>query len=182
LSSVIFTKGNYAASWGNTDWGGPYGGKLTAQYLKSAFGHDGNITIASITDGTSNTVVVGEVLQGSMNDIRGVMWSSISGGSSFMTRFTPNGVKDYLNIQTQGDLLDNDPGLFCTNEPVQQLPCSAGVGDSDAFAGSRSRHAGGVNASFGDGSVRFIKNSINPVTWIGLNTISSGEVISSDSY
>ena len=34
-----------------------------------------------------------------MLDIRGVMWSSIPGGGSFMTRFTPNAAdKDYLNL------------------------------------------------------------------------------------
>jgi prepilin-type N-terminal cleavage/methylation domain-containing protein/prepilin-type processing-associated H-X9-DG protein len=45
-----------------------------------------------------------------------------------------------------------------------------------------SKHSGGVNALFADGSVHFIKNSVNPVTWRGLGTISGGEVISSDSY
>ena len=34
----------------------------------------------------------------------------------------------------------------------------------------------------GDGSVRFIKNTINPLIWIGVNSISGGEVISADSY
>ncbi|WP_422923590.1 DUF1559 domain-containing protein [Singulisphaera sp. PoT] len=182
LSGPIMTKGNYAASWGNTSWGQDKASSLAPQYLKSAFGHDGNISLASITDGTSNTVFIGEVLQGSINDIRGAMWSTVPGGGSFMTRYTPNGTKDYLNLQTGGDYLNNDPGLFCTSEPVQQLPCIPNAGDNDAFAGSRSRHAGGVNVGFGDGSVRFVKNSINPVTWIGLATISSGEVISSDSY
>ncbi len=37
-------------------------------------------------------------------------------------------------------------------------------------------------AGFGDGSVHFIKETINPVIWIGLNTIQGGEVLSSDSY
>jgi prepilin-type N-terminal cleavage/methylation domain-containing protein/prepilin-type processing-associated H-X9-DG protein len=45
-----------------------------------------------------------------------------------------------------------------------------------------SYHAGGVNALFADGSVHFIKNSVNPLTWYGLGTIAGGEVISSDSY
>ena len=45
-----------------------------------------------------------------------------------------------------------------------------------------SKHAGGVNALFADGSVHFIKNSVNPITWYGLGTIAGGEVISSDSY
>ena len=63
------------------------------------------------------------------------------------------------------------------------MPCvTRAVPVLDIYSGSRSRHPGGVNAGFGDGSVRFIKNSINPVVWIGLNTIQGGEVISSDSY
>jgi hypothetical protein len=33
-----------------------------------------------------------------------------------------------------------------------------------------------------DGSVRFIKDSVNLVTWWSLGTINGGEVISSDSY
>jgi hypothetical protein len=34
----------------------------------------------------------------------------------------------------------------------------------------------------GDGSVKFIKNSISHPIWIALNTIGSGEVISADAY
>ena len=45
-----------------------------------------------------------------------------------------------------------------------------------------SKHPGGVNALFADGSVHYIKNSINPVIWRGLGTIAGGEVISSDQY
>jgi prepilin-type N-terminal cleavage/methylation domain-containing protein/prepilin-type processing-associated H-X9-DG protein len=45
-----------------------------------------------------------------------------------------------------------------------------------------SYHPGGVNALFADGSVHFIKNSVNGVTWYALGTIAGGEVISSDSY
>ena len=45
-----------------------------------------------------------------------------------------------------------------------------------------SRHSGGVNALFADGSVRFAKNSINPVTWRALGTIAGGEVVSADQY
>ena len=33
-----------------------------------------------------------------------------------------------------------------------------------------------------DGSVKFIKDSINQLTWWALGTIAGGEVISSDSY
>jgi prepilin-type N-terminal cleavage/methylation domain-containing protein/prepilin-type processing-associated H-X9-DG protein len=182
LSGPIFSKGNYAVSWGNTNWGQSYSTSLKSQYVQSAFGHDGQITLARILDGTSNTVFAGEVLQGALNDVRGVVWSSVAGGASFMTRFTPNGFKDYLNLTNGYDWLPNDPGLFCFSEPVMQLPCQPGSGDSNAFAGSRSRHPGGINTMMGDGSVRFIKNTISPNIWIALNTIAGGEVLSADAF
>ena len=55
-------------------------------------------------------------------------------------------------------------------------------GPTYAAVTARSYHPGGVNAVFLDGSVRFIKDSINWMTWRALGTIASGEVISSDGY
>jgi prepilin-type N-terminal cleavage/methylation domain-containing protein/prepilin-type processing-associated H-X9-DG protein len=55
-------------------------------------------------------------------------------------------------------------------------------GPTWAAVTSRSYHPGGVNTLFGDGSVKFVKSTINGYTWRALGTISSGEVISSDSY
>ncbi len=43
-------------------------------------------------------------------------------------------------------------------------------------------HSGGVNALFGDGSVRFVKSTINLAAFRGILTLSGGEVISSDQY
>lgn len=40
-----------------------------------------------------------------------------------------------------------------------------------------SRHTGGINALFGDGSVRFVRNSINPVAWSAMGTRSGSEVV-----
>jgi prepilin-type N-terminal cleavage/methylation domain-containing protein/prepilin-type processing-associated H-X9-DG protein len=45
-----------------------------------------------------------------------------------------------------------------------------------------SNHPGGVNVLMGDGSGKFIKNSVNLQTWRGLGTRNGGEVISSDAY
>jgi len=39
-----------------------------------------------------------------------------------------------------------------------------------------------VNVLFGDGSVRFIKSTINGATWRALGTVAGTEVVSSDSY
>jgi prepilin-type N-terminal cleavage/methylation domain-containing protein/prepilin-type processing-associated H-X9-DG protein len=47
---------------------------------------------------------------------------------------------------------------------------------------ARSYHPGGVNALLADGSVHFMKSTVNGVTWRALGTIGGGEVIGSDSY
>jgi prepilin-type N-terminal cleavage/methylation domain-containing protein/prepilin-type processing-associated H-X9-DG protein len=52
---------------------------------------------------------------------------------------------------------------------------------TDAITAS-SLHAGGVNLGMCDGSVKFIKNTINYQTWWALGSRSVGEVISSDAY
>jgi prepilin-type N-terminal cleavage/methylation domain-containing protein len=45
-----------------------------------------------------------------------------------------------------------------------------------------SYHPGGVNMLSGDGSVKFIKNSIALTVWMALGTINGGEVLSADSF
>ena len=45
-----------------------------------------------------------------------------------------------------------------------------------------SKHPGGVNMLWGDGSVKFIKDTVNLQIWQALGTRNGGEIISSDSY
>ncbi|WP_435008953.1 DUF1559 domain-containing protein [Tundrisphaera lichenicola] len=47
---------------------------------------------------------------------------------------------------------------------------------------ARSYHPGGVHALLGDGSVRFVKSTINGLVWRALGSVAGGEVISADSY
>ncbi len=51
-----------------------------------------------------------------------------------------------------------------------------------AAATARSYHPGGVNAVLGDGSVRFVKSTIDGRVWRALGTVGGGEVISADSF
>jgi len=197
------SKGNYAVNWGNTDFGQASSGTTSlfaanpALQLQAPFGINTNATgpslvrVASVTDGLSNTQFASEILQGAPDDIRGTMWISLAGGSCFMTRFTPNGYQDYVplfppwslaGIASAGAKTDLLLTGVCDNQPGQQLACTNLAIEGGDFVGSRSRHPGGVNTLFGDGSVRFIKNSIAPLTWVALGSMSAGEVISSDQY
>ena len=45
-----------------------------------------------------------------------------------------------------------------------------------------SNHPGGVNVALGDGSVRFIKETLDKTVWWALGTRDGGEVISADQY
>jgi prepilin-type processing-associated H-X9-DG protein len=218
------TKGNYGINWGNTDFyqgvaantaanfgGDPFFSRNL--YLQSPFGISASangpavIRMASITDGTSNTQFCSELLQGAPDDVRGTIWGSNPGTSNYMTRFTPNGYRDYVamfppwSTSVSASALANDnmdnlptfggsgpgsspatPPCLCDSQPVMQLSCYCQGSQGGEFVGSRSRHPGGVNTAFGDGSVHFIKNTINPLTWVALGSISAGEVISSDQY
>jgi prepilin-type N-terminal cleavage/methylation domain-containing protein/prepilin-type processing-associated H-X9-DG protein len=235
LPSFNYTKINYGVHWGNIDTGqGVWKDLITrnslpvSAALRPAFGLNSSatgpalVTIASITDGTSNTVMMSEILQGAADDVRGNGWiASIGGTATVMSRFTPNGRTDYITalagsatcpwcsaalsaINSDGDLgagsnnFDNlvgfyasgpgtspatlFPGSLCDNQPGQNLPCWVAGREGETYVASRSRHSGGVNSLFADGSVRFVKNSINPWTWVGLGSIAGGEVISSDQY
>jgi prepilin-type N-terminal cleavage/methylation domain-containing protein/prepilin-type processing-associated H-X9-DG protein len=69
------------------------------------------------------------------------------------------------------------------------LSCMAGNTQNAAYLGgyqdiitASSNHSGGVNVCFADGSVHFVKDSVNIQTWWALGSRNQGEVISSDSY
>jgi len=61
--------------------------------------------------------------------------------------------------------------------------CSAGCApEPNSLSMATSQHSGGVNTLMGDGSVRFIKDSVNVDAWRALSTPQGGEVVSSDAY
>jgi prepilin-type N-terminal cleavage/methylation domain-containing protein/prepilin-type processing-associated H-X9-DG protein len=124
----------------------------------------------SFADGTSNTFAVGETAYD--ND-----------GSWYGTQIgTCGGVNPMFNAWSI--TLRHSSNFRATKNPLNTLPgigySGGGLCGTNAAFGSR--HPGGGNFLFADGSVRFIKNSISmPVYW-ALSTRSDGETISADSY
>jgi prepilin-type processing-associated H-X9-DG protein len=60
--------------------------------------------------------------------------------------------------------------------------CSGCGVDSSHIVSATSNHPGGCNVLFIDGSVKFIKSTVNIRTWWALGTLSGNETVSADSY
>ncbi len=145
--------------------------------------------LVDIVDGTSNTIMVGELRAGiSPLDPRGV-WALGFPGSSIVnagrdnTNPTPNNL---LGTSGQGDeiaLCQKVSNAFWTADlgPVFGMGCT-GNGKEMTSGQSRSLHTGGVNTCFADGSVHFIKNSIDQATWCLLLSKADGFPLLSSDY
>jgi prepilin-type processing-associated H-X9-DG protein len=66
-----------------------------------------------------------------------------------------------------------DPSTFISNSTW------GGIG---AAITATSNHPGGVNIAFCDGSVKFVKDSVDTQTWWALGTRAGKEIIGSDGY
>jgi prepilin-type N-terminal cleavage/methylation domain-containing protein/prepilin-type processing-associated H-X9-DG protein len=129
--------------------------------------------IAEITDGTSNTLCVSEVIKAPRggDDIRGFSWWG--GGAGFVTFQTPNNPVA-TDVMTGGGCGPNTflPAIYpCTTGSTTTLP---------RMQLARSRHTQGVNAAMCDGSVRFIRNSISLATWRSMGSAQGGETLAND--
>jgi prepilin-type N-terminal cleavage/methylation domain-containing protein/prepilin-type processing-associated H-X9-DG protein len=170
-------------------------------------------TIASVVDGTSNTIAFGEGLVG------GAKWSqqmhrntiNKSGIVKYVydAEVSFSTVRTYLancnNTANQQRLTPpggyNDKGdywawgyvghtMFNTVVPpnsTQYYWGGCGPHASNTATGlyinnATSNHPGGCNFVFADGSVHFLKSSINIRTYMSLGTRANGEVISANSY
>jgi prepilin-type processing-associated H-X9-DG protein len=138
----------------------------------------GTVNFAAITDGLSNTMLTSEVLVGTGFDLRGFSWWGYA--PQFTALNGPN--------TSSPDVLESASycGAVPPNPPC--VPATAGLSSGGVYTGlgmvnnPRSKHPGGVNAGMADGSVRFIKNSVNVFTFRALSTTRGNEVISSDAY
>ena len=174
-------RGNYAGFFGNVNMGGvldyfnnPNVPSSTApDHTPSVFLMNRPVNISKISDGTSHTMIVGEILKGIAgddNDYRGVHWYDHVATSQIFTATAPNSADaDFLYP------------LWCTgktNAPRLNLPCRPGNGTgTNHMAAARSRHSGGVQVGLADGSARFIPDSVELNVWQALGSIKNGEVV-----
>jgi prepilin-type N-terminal cleavage/methylation domain-containing protein/prepilin-type processing-associated H-X9-DG protein len=155
--------GNYVLCAGN-DYFNP-GGVAGSTNLNGMFYALSQVRLSEVTDGTSNTAMSSELILSPDvidNDIRGRYYNPAHCGTLFSTRLPPN--------TPVADQLD-----WCSSRPVPQAPC-VWVG-TDIFVLARSYHPGGVNLGLVDGSVRFIANAIDPLTYKGLGSRNGNEVL-----
>lgn len=100
--------------------------------------------------------------------------TAIANPTSALISDTPNG-----NYWWSGYPRDTRYTHVMTPNDIQ---CAMGGGATGGAYTATSRHSGGANVLFCDGSVKFIKNSVNVQTWWALGTRANNEVITQDSY
>jgi prepilin-type N-terminal cleavage/methylation domain-containing protein/prepilin-type processing-associated H-X9-DG protein len=152
---------NYVACAGSTTFNGA---STTPAFtvLDGIFYAQSQNSIANITDGTSNTLLLSEILVSpdvTQHDCRGRIWNNARSASVLFSTF--------------GQPNTSTPDRLSHCQSIPTAPCTTGSDNMVTFA--RSLHPGGVNAVLADGSVRFVSNAIDPTVWLALGTRSGNE-------
>ena len=195
--ALNWARGNYGAVQGATDGDNTvngYPGTTHAPYSgltkRGMIGVNFGSRIADVTDGLSNTGMVAEMRVGPISiDGRGV-WAIGMSSMSLCCEARPynptpnNQMWAGPNCDDGGDetqfcyaLIQSFPNLLAT-----QMPCNCSMGNNNSGGQARSLHPGGVNLCLGDGSVRFVKNSVSEMIWWQLMTSQDGVPLSADAY
>jgi prepilin-type N-terminal cleavage/methylation domain-containing protein/prepilin-type processing-associated H-X9-DG protein len=121
------------------------------------------VKLASVTDGTSNTIAAGESLPAQRADNNVWEYSANADGTT-----VPINYSSPISCDICGGFTSTNSNWSCR--------CAY------TNTGFKSHHPGGANFLFADGSVHFLKQTIAMTTYCALGSRNGGEVISSDSY
>ena len=166
--------------------------------------YNSGVNFAAITDGLSQTVAIGESILGQASGAfslaagSGVNPAEIMAQQSAVDinalppadltvaecRSAAVGGSGYYNAQRGGSWCQGDfrHALYTHYFPPNYKSYDCLRGSDYGWKAARSRHPGGVNSLFCDGSVKFVKETVNVATWQALGTRSGGEVVSADAY
>ncbi|MHC5538229.1 DUF1559 domain-containing protein [Singulisphaera rosea] len=165
------------------------------------FYYRSSVTLASITDGTSNTAFFSEKIRGTDkndNDARSdslVMSGTITPVPTGMdaTYASCQALNPGTSLRlTRRQGMSWVMGEMCCTAYNHVAPPNGKTCAGTGFPGTManmpmqvppsSLHPGGVNALMGDGTVRFVKSTVALATWRAIGTRAGGEVISADSF
>jgi prepilin-type processing-associated H-X9-DG protein len=216
VSGVLYGQTNYGNNIGvcRSLNGGMFDGP--AWWLGSAAGGATRlgpvVTLAAVTDGTSNTAIFSEWIKGKGSVQTGLNMVYVSNTTFSTTAPSPALKGSPGNMQATLQFYAatctsltatsfTQKGAFWAYEscglgggythmmPPNKNSCQFS-GDSTSpvpdlpdrgMIGAQSYHSGGVNVGFLDGSVKFIKDSINLQTWGSIATMSGAEVVDANS-
>jgi prepilin-type N-terminal cleavage/methylation domain-containing protein/prepilin-type processing-associated H-X9-DG protein len=121
--------------------------------------------IADITDGTSNTALLGELILGTKGSFRGM--HSYDESAVVMFNYTPNSSSPDMEMNCTSSVAIEQPSNSpCTsaakNKPLQTV---------------RSCHSGGANVGLCDGSVHFFTDSTDLFVWQSTGTPAGSEAV-----
>lgn len=165
-------RGNYVINWGNVMYDTAPSASAMAPFAHLP--QAGNpaladrskpdkVSMASILDGTSNTMLMSEYLRPTSrddNDWRGDIHND-DGVFKFMTITTPNSSAfDVVN--------------WAISNGDKTMPVSTAGSQYNA---ARSRHPGGVIVGMCDGSAHFVLNTVSLKTWQALGSRNGGEAL-----
>jgi len=134
-----------------------YTGPSNGIFEVSDNGNPRKVTITSITDGTSNTLMVGE-RPPTKDGYWG--WWAVSDYDCLLS----------VNQQYSYDSGCTFPGRFRPEPLGENAPCNGGANHFWAY------HTSGGNWLMGDGSVRFIAYSADPLAILAMGSRNGGEV------
>ncbi len=169
INGAAWARGDYAAALGSQHFNVDTQWSSDSNSSKGAMGWGSGARMADFTDGTSNTVMVWEVLAGPADtDSRGT-WAMGRYGSTAVGGCDNQG--DCYGINEKG--LDGED-IFGAVRQAGQISAHQGA---DYQACPRSKHVGGVHALMGDGACRFISENLDYNVHRALNSISGGETV-----
>jgi type II secretory pathway pseudopilin PulG len=153
--------------------------------LRDTDGLPSGVGLNDVLDGTSNSVLVGEMLHFRNNDdCRGCWGKALGAVISGYTRGNPevDGEAGIATPNVRAVGIYRDAPTHCSETATigdPQLECQGSAGDGLGGNAMRSRHPGGAQAVFNDGRVTFISNTVNRRVYRAMLTILGGESVAS---